>query len=200
LTSRKTVLNSGQMTTHKPPWCPPLVEMASGTIGHLLAWEMHERQHLVGVDLLGYSKAATAPYTRSCPCKRVACAPWTIPSPTRLFPAASSASMALSGLGPVSRAEPSRPSMTAGRRVIPRGATGDPVSNSSAEYGPIRSASSTRPGGERQSQFLAGKPSPRCASWCTRPAGRFPPPATQTPTAPTSRSSGALPTLHDQGP
>ena len=27
----------------QPPWCPPLVEMTGGTIGHLLAWEQHER-------------------------------------------------------------------------------------------------------------------------------------------------------------
>jgi hypothetical protein len=27
----------------KPPWCPPLVEMMGGTIGHLLCWEQHER-------------------------------------------------------------------------------------------------------------------------------------------------------------
>lgn len=27
----------------KPPWCPPLAEMGSGTIVHLLAWELHER-------------------------------------------------------------------------------------------------------------------------------------------------------------
>jgi hypothetical protein len=42
LTFRKTVLNTGLMS-HKPPWCPPLVEMGSRTIGHLLVWEMHER-------------------------------------------------------------------------------------------------------------------------------------------------------------
>ncbi len=27
----------------QPPWCPPLVEMAGGVIGHLLCWERHER-------------------------------------------------------------------------------------------------------------------------------------------------------------
>jgi hypothetical protein len=27
----------------QPPWCPPLVELADGTIGHLLCWEQHER-------------------------------------------------------------------------------------------------------------------------------------------------------------
>src|SRR5216683_3323221 len=27
----------------QPPWCPPLVEMTGGAIGHLLAWEQHER-------------------------------------------------------------------------------------------------------------------------------------------------------------
>jgi hypothetical protein len=25
------------------PWCPPIVKMSGGTVGHPLAWEMHER-------------------------------------------------------------------------------------------------------------------------------------------------------------
>ncbi|HEV8279662.1 MAG TPA: hypothetical protein VGQ26_28765 [Streptosporangiaceae bacterium] len=27
----------------EPPYCPPVVGMASGPIGHLLSWERHER-------------------------------------------------------------------------------------------------------------------------------------------------------------
>jgi hypothetical protein len=27
----------------QPPWCPPLVELTGGAIGHLLCWEQHER-------------------------------------------------------------------------------------------------------------------------------------------------------------
>jgi hypothetical protein len=27
----------------EPPYCPPVVGMASGPIGHLLCWERHER-------------------------------------------------------------------------------------------------------------------------------------------------------------
>jgi hypothetical protein len=30
------------MSSHDAPWCPPIVEMSSGMVGHLLAWEMHE--------------------------------------------------------------------------------------------------------------------------------------------------------------
>src|ERR1022692_1033275 len=25
------------------PWCPPLVQMATGNVGHLLEWRLHER-------------------------------------------------------------------------------------------------------------------------------------------------------------
>jgi len=28
---------------NQAPWAPPLVEMAGGLVGHLLAWERHER-------------------------------------------------------------------------------------------------------------------------------------------------------------
>jgi hypothetical protein len=31
------------MVGGKAPWAPPLVELTSGTVGHLLAWERHER-------------------------------------------------------------------------------------------------------------------------------------------------------------
>jgi hypothetical protein len=31
------------MGSHDAPWCPPIVRMSSGLVGHLLAWEMHER-------------------------------------------------------------------------------------------------------------------------------------------------------------
>jgi len=31
------------MVRRKEPWAPPLVEMATGMVGHLLAWERHER-------------------------------------------------------------------------------------------------------------------------------------------------------------
>ena len=31
------------MAWDKTPWAPPLVELASGTVGHLLVWERHER-------------------------------------------------------------------------------------------------------------------------------------------------------------
>jgi hypothetical protein len=30
------------MSSRDAPWCPPIVEMSSGMVGHLLAWEMHE--------------------------------------------------------------------------------------------------------------------------------------------------------------
>jgi hypothetical protein len=31
------------MAWDKTPWAPPLVELAGGMTGHLLAWERHER-------------------------------------------------------------------------------------------------------------------------------------------------------------
>ncbi len=31
------------MSSRNAPWCPPIVELSSGIVGHLLAWEMHER-------------------------------------------------------------------------------------------------------------------------------------------------------------
>lgn len=31
------------MSRRDAPWCPPIVEMSGGMVGHLLAWEMHER-------------------------------------------------------------------------------------------------------------------------------------------------------------
>jgi len=31
------------MGSRDAPWCPPIVEMSGGMVGHLLAWEMHER-------------------------------------------------------------------------------------------------------------------------------------------------------------
>ncbi|HTS97109.1 MAG TPA: hypothetical protein VMI33_10845 [Streptosporangiaceae bacterium] len=31
------------MSSRDAPWCPPIVEMTGGMVGHLLAWEMHER-------------------------------------------------------------------------------------------------------------------------------------------------------------
>jgi hypothetical protein len=31
------------MAWDKTPWAPPLVELAGGMAGHLLAWERHER-------------------------------------------------------------------------------------------------------------------------------------------------------------
>ena len=31
------------MAAKHTPWAPPLVEMATGMVGHLLAWERHER-------------------------------------------------------------------------------------------------------------------------------------------------------------
>jgi hypothetical protein len=31
------------MAGERAPWAPPLVEMTSGIVGHLLAWEQHER-------------------------------------------------------------------------------------------------------------------------------------------------------------
>jgi hypothetical protein len=30
------------MGSRDAPWCPPIVEMSGGMVGHLLAWEMHE--------------------------------------------------------------------------------------------------------------------------------------------------------------
>jgi hypothetical protein len=27
----------------EPPWCPPIVALAAGGVGHLIAWEQHER-------------------------------------------------------------------------------------------------------------------------------------------------------------
>lgn len=35
--------NTGRMGGRDAPWCPPIVEMSGGMVGHLLAWEMHER-------------------------------------------------------------------------------------------------------------------------------------------------------------
>jgi hypothetical protein len=35
------ISHTGQMAD-QPPWCPPLVEMSSGMIGHLLCWEYLE--------------------------------------------------------------------------------------------------------------------------------------------------------------
>ena len=32
------------MAWDKTPWAPPLVELAGGMAGHLLAWERHERE------------------------------------------------------------------------------------------------------------------------------------------------------------
>jgi hypothetical protein len=31
------------MGSRDAPWCPPIVEMSGGVVGHLLAWELHER-------------------------------------------------------------------------------------------------------------------------------------------------------------
>jgi hypothetical protein len=31
------------MSRQDAPWCPPIVRMSSVMVGHLLAWEMHER-------------------------------------------------------------------------------------------------------------------------------------------------------------
>jgi hypothetical protein len=31
------------MSRRDEPWCPPIVELNGGIVGHLLAWEMHER-------------------------------------------------------------------------------------------------------------------------------------------------------------
>ena len=31
------------MSSRNAPWCPPIVELGGGIVGHLLAWEMHER-------------------------------------------------------------------------------------------------------------------------------------------------------------
>src|SRR6478736_5305644 len=35
--------HTGLMAWDKTPWPPPLVELAGGMAGHLLAWERHER-------------------------------------------------------------------------------------------------------------------------------------------------------------
>jgi len=32
------------MAWDKTPWAPPLVELAGGMAGHLLAWQRHERE------------------------------------------------------------------------------------------------------------------------------------------------------------
>ncbi len=37
-----TIANPWQVPKDAP-WAPPLVTLANGTIAHLLAWEMHER-------------------------------------------------------------------------------------------------------------------------------------------------------------
>jgi hypothetical protein len=37
------VLSDTRMVAGQAPWCPPLVQMTSGSIGHLLCWERHER-------------------------------------------------------------------------------------------------------------------------------------------------------------
>ena len=37
------VPHTGLMAWDKTPWAPPLVELAGGMTGHLLAWERHER-------------------------------------------------------------------------------------------------------------------------------------------------------------
>jgi hypothetical protein len=37
------VSHTGVMAARHTPWAPPLVEMATGMVGHLLAWERHER-------------------------------------------------------------------------------------------------------------------------------------------------------------
>ena len=34
---------TGFLAWDKTPWAPPLVELAGGMAGHLLAWERHER-------------------------------------------------------------------------------------------------------------------------------------------------------------
>jgi hypothetical protein len=31
------------VSSRNAPWCPPIVELGGGIVGHLLAWEMHER-------------------------------------------------------------------------------------------------------------------------------------------------------------
>jgi hypothetical protein len=33
----------GVVAGDQKPWAPPLVELAGGMVGHLLAWERHER-------------------------------------------------------------------------------------------------------------------------------------------------------------
>ena len=35
--------NTSRVSSRDAPWCPPIVEMSGGMVGHLLAWEMHER-------------------------------------------------------------------------------------------------------------------------------------------------------------
>ena len=37
------VSHTGVVAARHAPWAPPLVEMATGMVGHLLAWERHER-------------------------------------------------------------------------------------------------------------------------------------------------------------
>src|SRR5690348_14474538 len=37
------ISHTGVMAARHTPWAPPLVEMATGMVGHLLAWERHER-------------------------------------------------------------------------------------------------------------------------------------------------------------
>lgn len=32
-----------RVSSKDAPWCPPIVQMSGGTVGHLLAWEMHQR-------------------------------------------------------------------------------------------------------------------------------------------------------------
>jgi hypothetical protein len=38
-----TVSHTGRVVGGKAPWAPPLVELTDGVVGHLLAWERHER-------------------------------------------------------------------------------------------------------------------------------------------------------------
>ena len=35
--------HTGVVVGERAPWAPPLVEMTGGIVGHLLAWERHER-------------------------------------------------------------------------------------------------------------------------------------------------------------
>jgi hypothetical protein len=37
------ISHTGVMAGDQRPWAPPLVELAGGMAGHLLAWERHER-------------------------------------------------------------------------------------------------------------------------------------------------------------